>query len=809
MVCAQRMTEQFLESLEQRIAPATLINPKTVEFTDAEGDIVHVTVSKGELSLSNFSFTALGEGRETLDTLTLGSIFSGTNLTVSVFTAGSGEGSGHAEIGSINAANIKLGTVAIAGDLGTIDAGDGKVGIKSLSVDSLGTLTPADFNLTDRTSDVSGAISSLTIAGDFGGTLNVTGGKKGTLGTLIVGGSLTSGAGDIAGYIHTTGAIKSASITGSIDGSHADTANEAGVVSDLGIKSISVGGAVLGGGFKNTGVIIAGLADASTGLILKGTTKISTVTIGEDVIGGAGKYSGAIIGWAGLGTVTVGGKLTGGTGEDSGTIQAGGITVIPTPNPDPTKPQSKSVIAGGNLGEVSIGGDVTGNDGVRSAAILSWGAVTEKGKTIGGSFGDVHIEGSLTGGDGQYSALVYGYAGLKNAMVTGDLIGGEGDDSGRIATDAGPLGTVHVGGDLKGGAGVESGTIFAGNEFKQKGKPRLGNIGSVFIGGEILGGGDQDAGSVWADNNIGTITVKEGMTGGTTNRTGNIIALGSVKTIDIGGTVTGKNFDYTGVVLAQHGIGEINITGSLIGGNNTIATDPNGSIHTGRNTGAIIVGSYDQGVIFGSIGKLSIGGDIKSGEVMAGKLQDSGAVRVNGYIGEMSVGGSLIGNETMPVWITALANPGTSVMNNVALKSLSVGENVDHALILAGVLAGTGDPLQGATPGARIGDVTVGGDWTASSLAAGVKAGADGYGAGDTPSVNIFTGITKWGLSKINSLTIVGEVHGGAEGDQYGFAAQSFGSITIDGVAQTIPAVDATQNVTPDGSVKIHTVKKA
>ncbi len=36
----------FLEALEDRIAPATLLNPTTLVYTDVDGDAVTVKVSK-------------------------------------------------------------------------------------------------------------------------------------------------------------------------------------------------------------------------------------------------------------------------------------------------------------------------------------------------------------------------------------------------------------------------------------------------------------------------------------------------------------------------------------------------------------------------------------------------------------------------------------------------------------------------------------------------------------------------------------------------------------------------------------------
>lgn len=867
MFVPKRMTEPILESLEQRIAPAVLVDAQTVQFHDAEGDLIQVSISKGAFSESDFTFdtgTFAGEGPQTLENLHLGDAFAGANLTITVLTPGAGENSNKAQIGGIDATGVKLGTVSVAGDLGFIDAGDSKSGIKSLTVDSLGTLNPVDFGQDDRTSDVAGAISSLTIHGDFGGTLNVTGGKKGSIGNLIVDGSVKSGAGDIAGWIHSTGDIKSVTIAGSLDGSDANAANEAGIVSDGNIKSVSIGGSIEGGGFKYNGVIIAGTPDATTGVLPKGTGKITTIAVAGSVLGGAGDYSGAIIGWAGLGSVSVTHELHGGTGSYSGTIQAGGLLTIPKPDSKPENPQTQDVLLGGNLSKISIGEDVTGNDGFRSGAILTWGATSANGKVVGGVLGEVNVGGSLLGGDAATSGIIYGNSSIKKITIGEDVVGGDGADSGRITTDNGPIGSVIIHGSVKGGDGVESGTVFAGGskgnitsveigadivggtETNSGSVQAAGNIGTMLLGGsligkgtppdpaipndlggsnagyigaggdiklitigvDILGGVGLNSGVISVDGNVGTLSIGGEVKGGSYQQSGAIFISGSAKNISVAESVTGTDYSYTGYIQALRGAGTIFVGGDLIGGDSIDGS----SATSGTNfSGAIAVGGLttvngQTSVAYGNAKSITIGGDIVAGHVVDGILKNSGAVRVNGYLGALEVGGAVVGNEDMSVWITALVNPMQSIMSNTAIKSIDITEGVEHALIVAGVIS-SGDPFYPAAEFARIGSITVGGDWTASSIAAGVDPGDDGYGAGDTQMVD-FWGFKKTGLSKINNITIGGTVAGGAEGDQYGFVAQSFGKITINGVAQQIPAVDSTTDVTEDGSVKIHTVKK-
>ena len=79
-----------VEQLESRLAPATLINPTTMTYTDVDGDLVTVTTTKGTFTLSNpnggnpgDTFTlvgALGQQLQLID-LTNGN-FTGANIAI-------------------------------------------------------------------------------------------------------------------------------------------------------------------------------------------------------------------------------------------------------------------------------------------------------------------------------------------------------------------------------------------------------------------------------------------------------------------------------------------------------------------------------------------------------------------------------------------------------------------------------------------------------------------------------------------------------------------------------------------------------
>src|SRR4051794_9372065 len=82
-----------IELLEARIAPATLLDPTHVRYTDVDGDVVLVSISKGTFDLvSNFTFIRHGLG-EQLQRLSLGTDageFARAKLTITATRAASG-----------------------------------------------------------------------------------------------------------------------------------------------------------------------------------------------------------------------------------------------------------------------------------------------------------------------------------------------------------------------------------------------------------------------------------------------------------------------------------------------------------------------------------------------------------------------------------------------------------------------------------------------------------------------------------------------------------------------------------------------
>ncbi len=195
-----------------------------------------------------------------------------------------------------------------------------------------------------------------------------------------------------------------------------------------------------------------------------------------------------------------------------------------------------------------------------------------------------------------------------------------------------------------------------------------------------------------------------------------------------------------------------------------------------------------SGAIYGlSIGRLSIGGSIIAGTDTStnGNLTRNGAIIAVKDLGTIAVKGSLIGNVTpngVPrVLITVVGQAPPSATLDLAIGKLSIGGRVEHAQILAGFDSSVSSTPAPTNSNASIGAITVGSDWRASSVSAGIQdTSANGFGNADDaviaqPPADAI-------LSRIASVTIKGLILGTpAMGDHYGFTAQQIGSFSVKG----------------------------
>ncbi len=483
----------LIELLEQRVAPAALVNPTTVTFTDADGDLATLKISKPLFTSANvntvlkFDTGTVDQSNAThqqLQTIDLTQLAgdNGISLTLSAQQAGGGDGK--VDVGQIKAISISgttlgtgidLGAVKISGDLGRIDVGDASsvLAIKSLSVGSMG-VKGTTTGASDLHSHIRGTAGAISVAGDVQNALldiSDTSAKPGSggIGSLNIAGSLIGGSTANSGEIHFTGVIAKALVGGLSGNSAAETGS---IIGDYGTLS-----------------------------------KISSIFVTNNGIAGGGGNDSGQIAASTISSVTVTGDVTGAGGKGSGVIQAA------------------------SLGHVTINGSLTG------------GSVLSSGEIFADTIGSVTITGNLQGGTAAtHTGTIEALSSIGNVKIGQSLLGGAGDQSGAIVVSNGNIGSVSVGLDFKGGSGNNSGDIFSSGTI---GKISIGNdfvggdstliakltnsgyvqaqrilsvtIGNDFIAGTDNGGGIDTCGAIRADNDIGALTVKGNITGNSSN----------------------------------------------------------------------------------------------------------------------------------------------------------------------------------------------------------------------------------------------------------------------------------------------------
>jgi len=610
------------EPLEVRIAPATLVNPTTVTFTDVDGDDVTVKITKGTLDLAqNFVFAASGAGEQLRALVLTDAEFAGTNITITAKRNATNGGDGFVNVGHVNATGRDLGAVSIAGDLGQIDAGDAdvpNVAVKSLTVQSMGLFgTTTQAGGGNLGSSLTGAINSITVHGDF---VDANFSSTSSLGSLKVGGSILGATNANSGIFNFT-AIGNVTIGGSIIGGSGPGSGR--ILAALGIDAVKVGGSLIGNG------IGSGRIETTTSL--DGSGDLGPVTIGGDIRGGAGNQSGVVAATGKLLGLSVGGSLIGGAGLYDTLAEKGQIFSEAAMGPVKI---GRDVIGGGQAGSgglyslaeiksVTVNGSLLGGDGLRSASIsaASLGAVKIGGSVLGGlgedsasirsgsSITSVTIGGSVIGGGGINSAYISANDRLGAVKIGRDLIGGDLNNSGRIDGENALL-SVTIGGSVIGGAGNFSGRISSDE----------GATGSVKIGGHVRGGGGEKSGSIEAGDRLGSVT--------------------------IGGSVSSSTGLFSGSIMSRDDIPSLTIAGSVLG----TAANP------------VVISAEDATAPTATanvaIGKVSIGGNVHFAEIRAG-YDDNVLEEAGAQIGSVTVGG-----DWMASIIVASINPTNGIFGD-------------------------------------------------------------------------------------------------------------------------------------------------
>jgi hypothetical protein len=734
-----------IEPLECRVAPASVLT-----FTDVDGDKVKVIASSGDLNASGVAtFANVGAGQQ-LQSLNLADpSFAHANISTIVIKSATGDGL--VNIGSITALSLDLGKVMIKGDLGHITCGDRNAetgpGLKLLNVRSIGVQGTATQTAGGHLfSTIDGALGTLKVSGDIvGASFGATNHADLSDGKI----NRIFVGGSVIGEFFSNGDMTSVVIRGDFTGS----IGCGGL-----LASLKVGGSLLGGD-----EFVAGIS----------ANEIGSVKIGRDIRGGAAVASGTVVSLGKIRSLRVGGSVIGGSGDTDYHLN--------------TTPVIGQIVALGDIGTIKIDHDLIGTSGKGTGTIQSLGDISS-----------IVIGGSLVAGPSDESAKIDSGGEISSLRIAGSIFGGSGNqntfaDENAVVHEGqvfavGTIGTVKVGRDVVGGSGIASAEI----------RSKV-DLGSVTIGGSLIGHSGLGCAQLTSGADMGAVKIGGDMVGGSSQASGLIISEGDLASLTIGGSLLGGSAYLTGEILAFGDIGPLKIGGDLRGGS-IIGTAPD-----------LDRSGYVEGRRIASV---TIGGSMIAGidNSNAGRLLHNASISAADDIGAITVGGSLVGNVTenglSRIVISArgqkTVTPGAT--SDIAIKSLTIRGSVQLAAILAGF--GPGDPdYAGSNGNASIGAVTVGHDWIASSITAGVQDGG-GVGFGTVGDAIINNGGDSI-IARIANILIKGIVSGSAGGsDHFGFTAQQIGSFKCLGFTATLTsATDSPIELSPvTGDVTIREV---
>ncbi|MHA3772257.1 beta strand repeat-containing protein [Verrucomicrobiota bacterium sgz303538] len=616
----------MIESLEPRVAPATLVSPTTLTYTDVDGDLVTVKFTKPLLTQANvnsvftFSTGTVNGSNSTgqlLQRINLESFGDADGLGISVIAKrGSTGGDGLANVGEIDARvsmgiGLDLGTVVIDGDLGQLRCGDensSRPGLVSLKADSLGALG-TDTQLPASPAlilEVAGAVGSIAIKGDCYAAITVL---NSSLGQLKIGGSLVGSesgvtAGPVGKIVIGTNVLESfisIESTGSISvgGSIRGSAAQQGYISiEHGAKLIAVAGDVVGSPLVPAN-------GGETGYISAGG-RIEKVSIGGSLIANvvAGTLRGGVLRAASFGSIVIGGNI------DGGRIQSVGTSVASD---------------GADIGSVTVGGSLIGTELSNSGSIEA--GTTDASSTVPekiGNLGKVVVNGSLLSSSiRDFTAQIVSTGDMGSVKVGGDVICTVADSTSARIVSFSALGKVVVGGSVQGNA-FGAGVISAEKD-----------LGSVSIGKNLIG-----------------------RAGGS----GNILAGGSITSVKIGGSIISGVATLSGSIRSGAAIGSVVIKGDLIGNNGTSGLIvAQGRLNPANESAALAIGS------------ITVGGRIEGARIYAGYSADSVApVNADVQIGKIVCGSWLASNAVAGVTDggDGFGNAGDTAINSGGVSAV-------------------------------------------------------------------------------------------------------------------------------------------
>jgi hypothetical protein len=607
-------------------------------------------------------------------------------------------------------------------------------------------------------------ITHIDVTGGTNVNISVSVFAKGPQGDGLVNvGEITADPNVTLGKISVAGDLGRISASG--NGTLTDTVIKSVNVRSLGDFGTATGAPANGNGTVQC-VIGGGLGslkvrDDVNGLLIENLGSIGSISIGRSLIGGLTISSGEILCSGALGPVKIGGSIIGGAETDAGSIigQAGikSITVAGSVVGG-SAPESGYILnnSSDQMGPVKIAGNLEGGQQSFSGTVNSFG-----------NLGPVSIGGSIFGGADDSGSVFMQLAGgtMTSVKVHGNVIGGYNATASAEIGGAGSIGSVTIGGSLVGGGSstdTDSGAFEAG-----------GNIGTVKIGGDLQIGKGLDCGFVEAGGTLGSLIVKGW-------NTGFIEITGNTGSLSLGSYFSGS-FE-----SASGGVKSVSVAGDLTGGNVSQVAGNIGSIYIGGSI-SNITGIGSTG---GSIGSLVVKGSVETGSLFSSWLNFGSAKIAGSFNGQI---GSDIGS-VGSVSVRGDAVDAVVIATEGSIGSVKIGGTVTSSEFLAGL-------ANLPNTAVKIGSITVGGDWIASSVSAGFEdVSHNGYGNDDDALIAM--------SGTIGSIVIGGQVIGTVSptNDHFGFDAQSITLFKMGGntIAVGSTPEDITLSYATGADVAIH-----
>jgi hypothetical protein len=349
----------------------------------------------------------------------------------------------------------------------------------------------------------------------------------GTIGSVTIGKSVEGGSGVESGQIISSGLIKSVTIMGDLAGGSSGQAvgsqlfGFSGVIEGHSIGTVTVKGSVIGGNL----VVGDTEQQAYGGGAIRSKTTISSVTIGKNLVGGSGTFTGLITTEVGgVGSISVGGatstdgSIIGGSGADSGELNINGalnkLSITHNITGGSTTDSVSQIDINGALNSLFVGGSITGGGGDNTGTVSVFGLL--KKTTIEGS-----VIGSSSGATKLTNTGYIQAAGIGTMVIDGSLTAGT-PGPGGLDTSGAIRSTVSIGsitlGSLQGNA-ANPAIVSAVGKASLLGKATSDvAIGNIKVAGvssfaDILAGYSTDTSTsllgagVNADAQIGTVTI--------------------------------------------------------------------------------------------------------------------------------------------------------------------------------------------------------------------------------------------------------------------------------------------------------------